>query len=194
MRSTTCTDRSAPCVASRLRRPVLGLCLALLALPAQAAPPQGCYARTYDAAHLAANPDQVVAAMSLSFDYDPAPDFALIPPGSFGAAISVVLAGQGHVARDKAPDEGYPDGFGGASMHNVLLCADDGSSIRCRIDCDAGGFQITRHDDTMLEFRTDYLVVGMGQACGGFTDLAERPGEPVTYRLSRAPDAACLEE
>ena len=76
-------------------------------------------------------------------------------------------------------------------MYNNFLCLE--GSARCGSPC-WGGFEITAATGDDLDIRTADLEVGQGQDCGGYTNLAERPGEPVTYRLTRAPDAACLEE
>jgi hypothetical protein len=187
--STTSTERD---FSTKIQ--VLAAAFSLAASTAAAAPPEGCFARAYDAAHLAAHPDQVVASMTLSFDYDPSADFATVPPGGFGASLTVILANQGHVTGERAPDEGYPDGFGGAHMDNVLLCEEHGGIIRCGVACDSGGFEVTRYDGRELAIRTDYLMVGMGQDCGGFTDLAEHQGQPVTFLLTRAPAALCNAE
>jgi hypothetical protein len=51
---------------------------------------------------------------------------------------------------------------------------------------------ITRLDAEVLEFRTDYLMVGdEADVCAPGVDLAERPGVPVTYRLFRQSNRAC---
>ncbi|MCG6904134.1 MAG: hypothetical protein LJE68_15775 [Rhodobacter sp.] len=182
MRSTTCTE---PGLAA------LAFC-ALLPGAALAGPlPTGCFARHYDAAHLAAHPAQVVARIAVDFTYDPRPDFAQIAPGNFGAALDVELAHQGHVTRETAPDEGFATGFGGAQMFNVLLCADHGGKTRCTTPCADGGFTIARDDGATLTLETTALPVGQGQDCGGFTDLIEQPGQPVSYRLTRAPARDC---
>ena len=94
----------------------LALLASLAALPVSAETPTGCFARNYEAQHLKAHPDQVVASMTLSFDYDPRNDFYPVLPGATGALLHVVLADQGQVACESAPDEGFPNGFGGAEM------------------------------------------------------------------------------
>ncbi len=114
-------------------------------------------------------------------------------PGQTVAYLSVTLADQGHVARTPAPDEGYPDGFGGAEMSGALACDEQGGVTECSIECDGGAFTITRNDGAVLAITTSYLMVGMGQDCGGFTDLAEQPNTPVTYLLHRVDDAVCAQ-
>ncbi len=177
MRSTICTS----------------LALALAAAQAGAQPTPGCYHRAYDAAHLAAHPDQVVETIWLNaFVADGSEGMNEIP-GEVLAGLSVVLADQGHVARTPAPDDGFPDGFGGETMDQVFFCRDDG--LTCRAFCGEGpgpeGFNVIADDGKTLTIRTDALMVGMGQACGGFTDIAEVPGQPVTFVLDRVDDAVC---
>jgi hypothetical protein len=166
----------------------------LATLPATAQPvaaPLGCYARTYDAAHLAAHPDQVVAVLRIGFHPGVPEDGLNAPPGSIVAGLDVTFADQGHVTRETAPDEGFPQGFGGAQMYNSFVCL-KGSAL-CGSPC-WGGFEITAATGDSLTIRTDDLMVGQGQDCGGYTNLTEFPGVTVSYSLARAPDAICLEE
>lgn len=156
-----------------------GLLLAAgLAAPAQAGPlPEGCYARTYDGAHLAAHPDQVVAEMHLH----------LFPPDAIqtqgGAFLRVRVADQGHAG---------PAGFGGRILTQGLTCF-PGERWMCGVDCDGGTFEITRSGGDTLIIRTRYLTVGDTEECGGAIDIAEHPGQPVSYRLTRADPTQCRE-
>jgi hypothetical protein len=156
-------------------------------------PEPGCYARTYDAAHLAAHPDQVVAGMRLNFVRADGSEGMNAAPGSVIAFLDVVLADQGHVARASAPEDGFPDGFGGQPMYAALLCP--GQGMTCGSECmgiaQDTGFAVTGNDGKALTIRTRSLPVGQGQDCGGFTDIAEAPGQLVTFVLDRVDDAVC---
>ena len=118
-------------------------------------------------------------------------------PGTVFAMLDVVLADQGHVARELSPVDGFPDGFGGAAMYQALLCPDTGG-MTCGAECmgavDDTGFDVLGDDGKTLTIRTVSLQVGMGQDCGGFTDIAEVPGQPVTFVLDRVEDAVCEQD
>ena len=166
MRSTICIS-------------VLSLALAL-AGGAGADPllPSGCYARAYDAAHLAAHPAQIVERFTLALTYDAAFDATRAP-------LSVTLADQGRARAE---------GAGGQTFEQTLYCyRADGQttgSIQCGVECDGGSFDV-RLDGETLDLRTDYVMVGATGECGGAFDLAEVIGQPVTYRLFRVDDAQC---
>ncbi|WP_322866542.1 hypothetical protein U5922_010305 [Aquicoccus sp. G2-2] len=175
MRSITCINLAS-------------LLLAGLAMPVAAAPdtlPSGCYARSYSIAHLVAHPDQVVARMTLDFNYEPSLDIDGVAKGTPGVGVGVVLANQGHVARKSELREEFPNGMGWQAMETGLTCAVEGNAVRCDTGCGAGGFEVLQADDEAITIRTSGLEVGQGQACGGFTNITERPGVPVTFRLRR---------
>ncbi len=149
---------------------------ALIAAPALAGPPEGCFARHYGESHLAGQPAQVVASIWLDigtrvYDGNPQVD----------ARMGVVTANQGHVGKQ---------GLGGMYFDQFLICWQEGNWI-CAVECDGGHLEITRYDGKVLEFRTSYLMVGDTGECGGAVDLAEKPGVPVVYRLYRAKDWEC---
>jgi len=149
--------------------------LAVLAAPAVAAP-AGCWSRQYDAGHLKQNPAQVVEASWLNFIWQ---------GSTLTANLSVYTANQGHVRGTNNAEQ---------VLDQVLLCwQDEGrkNAWSCSVECDGGMMEITRMDGKVLEFRTNYLMVGDTDRCGGAVDLAEHPGQSVTYRLYRAPDGEC---
>jgi len=156
----------------------LALCT-VMALPAdaQSALPQGCYVRDYSAEHLAKNPNQVVDRISVSFRQN---------AGDKVAQMSVLTADQGHAGAD---------GHGGQLFAQYLYCfAGNGGAKNwtCSVECDGGSMEITRVDGKILEFRTDYLLVGEIDECGGAVDLAEVVGQRVIYRLNRVADSQCV--
>ncbi len=155
----------------------LAVVLALAGAPgtvaAQGGPVPGCFERVYTPAHLAAHPEQVVAEIRLKV-YDEG--------GERYAAMRVLFADQGHVRRD---------GFGGLEMDQYLVCFDGSGAPGCAVECDGGSFRVRKQDAGGITFRTDYLMVGDTEGCGGAADLAERVGQAVDYRLNRVEDMAC---
>ncbi len=158
------------------------LALAILLLPASGWAggydwPQGCYAREYSDTHLVSQPNQVVAAIWLNFYHQQGNDFA---------ALSVVTSEQGHAAKS---------GLGNQFFDQFLICSDPGRSgsdrAVCAVECDGGSFWIKAFDGKVLDIRTQYLMAGDTEGCGGAINLAEKPGQPVTYRLYRVDDAQC---
>ena len=145
--------------------------------PAQAQSLEGCWARSYSATHLAGQPAQVVRDIMLR-----------VHPGgakSTTANLSVIAANQGHAGKR---------GQGGQLFETFLLCDRTARGWRCAVECDGGSLTVTRLDGKVLEFRTDYLMTGYGDSCGGLLDLAEIPGRPVTYRLYRQTGKPCTWE
>lgn len=139
------------------------------------ATPEGCYARSYDAAHLAAHPEQVVAELSLYFTPDSTRD------GSAYVEVRSVMARQGHAARR---------GVGGALLEEFGRCDADGT---CVIACDGGTFDILAENGESVEIGTADARVSAQPCTPGLpvSTLADRPGEITTHRLTRAPDSAC---
>jgi hypothetical protein len=144
------------------------------ALPAMATP-TGCYAQSYDAAHLAAHPEQVVAELSLYFTPDSTRD------GTAYVEIRSVMAQQGHAVRR---------GVGGALLEEFGLCGADGT---CVIACEGGTFTLLSQGGESIEIATADARVSAQPCTPGMpvSTLADTPGEITTYRLTRAPDSAC---
>ena len=152
--------------------------LALMALPlqAQSAPPQGCYQRDYSDQHLAKNPAQVVDQIAVKFGQS---------GGDRVAQMSVLTANQGHVRAS---------GHGGQMFEQYLYCfAPSGGDKNwtCSVECDGGSMEILRADGKTLLFRTNYLLVGESDECGGPIDLAEIQDKSVTYKLTRVANSQC---
>ncbi len=137
-------------------------------------PGPGCYARDYTAEHLASHPEQVVARMRLEV-------LGRNEAGETEARLSVVLARQGRAEAE---------GVGGRAFAQRLACRGRPEGTVCGVECDGGVFAVGE-DERGLALTTDRLRVGDGDGCGGDFDLAERPGEAVTYRLERAAPGAC---
>ncbi len=89
------------------------------------------------------------------------------------------------------PDEAAPHGFGGTAMYNGFTCAP--GSQHCGSEC-WGGFEVIAETAQSVTIRTDGLWVGRGQDCGGYDDITEVEGQPVSFKLFRAADAACAQQ
>ncbi len=141
--------------------------------------PMGCFERNYTKAHLAGQPAQIVESLRVLFTEETFDDSTYLH-----ARMQVLLANQGHVRAE---------GLGGETLDQFLICdAGNGKQApACFVECDGGSMQITRNSDGVLEFRTDYLMVGDYDECGGATDLTEYQGKAVTYRLNQVNDAVC---
>jgi hypothetical protein len=157
------------------------ICTSLaLAAPALAQiPPAGsCFVRAYDAAHLARNPQQGVAAIRLRFH---AP-----PPGSSEAAAIVIvrMADQG---------QGRADGVGGQTLRQIAWCRDAGKPS-CFVECDGGMIALSALADGGLQLATEHFLVGADLGCGEdttYSNLSE--GGRTVYRLVAAPAEACAD-
>lgn len=144
-----------------------------LALPAWAqVPAPGCYARTYDAAHLAAHPAQGVAALRLWVFDD--------TPGSPAVLVSARMADQG---------QGAADGVGGQVLTQYAYC--DPAEGSCFVECDGGSFATRAAPDGGLTLTTSHFSLGEGEGCGGFSNLSE--GGETVYRLLSAPVETCAD-
>ncbi|WP_425099734.1 hypothetical protein [Tropicibacter sp. S64] len=135
----------------------------------------GCYARVYAQSHLDANPAQVVREIRLSVG-----DW--LSEVTRKGLIEVIAANQGHARME---------GNAGRVLSQFLLCGTEADALLCQVECDGGFLQVTKQSGDSLTFRTRYLMVGETEECGGAMDLAEVPGQWVSYRLDRVPEAVC---
>jgi|SRR6516165_785192 hypothetical protein len=159
-----------------MRRAMTGISLAgfllSVAAPAAAGPNAlGCFTRTYDRAHLARHPDQLITALKLLIHKPPPPDTNTRKYYWFRAQFN--LRGRQETLRTS--------GF----------CTEQESGLRCIVDCDGGGVDVVprARDATMY---LDRIRAGV---CGGGED---ENGEELTggkddrvFRLDRVNDAAC---
>lgn len=160
-----------------MRSTIFTSVIALIASPVFADQPDlGCYERVYSADHLKSHPEQVVSAIRmLVFDHKEYADRI--------ASMEVLFANQGHVRAA---------GMGEQLLRQSLFCGQNSSGEGwCSVECDGGGFTVTKQDNSGITFRTDYLMVGDTEGCGGTIDMAEIPGKPVLYRLNRTSEAVC---
>ncbi len=140
--------------------------------------PEGCFVREYDAAHLAAHPNQFVERLALWFDPEPhaASDITLVE-------ITASTSSNG-----RAIDEGI------AGLRMTETGANFANPLQFGVECDGGSFDVVRYDGNTLVIETEYVRVAL-EGCGGeigqTTSLAEVPGQATRYLLYRAHPSAC---
>lgn len=137
--------------------------------------PNGCYARTYDDAHLAANPAQGVQWLTVNF-------YPIDGISNTAADLRVGMASQGHAVAD-----------GVAGMVLTQSASNLYEPQSFHVDGDGGSFDITRFDGAGLTLRTSGVFLSRH---GDFVEepnstLAERTGSPTSYRLFAAHPSVC---
>jgi hypothetical protein len=150
----------------KMNRIALAGVLLTLAVPAAAGPDAlGCFTRTYDRAHLAQHPDQVVTAVKLRI-YRP-------PPGNadkYWFLAQFALRGKDETLRTNG------------------ICNEKASGLRCLVECDGGGVDVVprARDATM------HLDRISGPACDEDSGRELTGGkDDRVFRLDRVNDAAC---
>jgi hypothetical protein len=130
----------------------------------------GCWRRDYDPAHLAAHPDQQVTAMALAIVYRDRGDG--LPYYAYGLEASL------------------RDGWRGMAQST---CHPYGAVLRCSVDCDGGGVDVSRRDngDVLVDLEAvGYIVLTGG--CGaeeGEETFELTPGKDDRQFLLHAADA-----
>lgn len=135
----------------------------------------GCYERIYSSSHLKNHPGQHVAAVRMKVG-----EWATNV--SRATQLEVVLANQGRAAGTWSA---------GRTLSQFMFCGTETRWDTCLADCDAGSLQVTKQTSSSMTFRTRYLLVGEVADCGGSVDMAEIPGQWVSYKLNRVSNSAC---
>lgn len=135
-------------------------------------PAPGCYARSYDAAHLAANPAQGVAELRL-WVYDET-------PGNPAAIVAARMADQG---------QGAADGVAGLELRQTAFC--DRAEGACFVECDGGSLATAPQPDGGLMLTTRHFTIGDSDMCGGTSNLSE--GGETRYLLAAASPEVCAD-
>ena len=149
-----------------------------VAVPAAAGPDAlGCFTRTYDSAHLAQHPDQLITAVKLRI-YMPPPDPEYAPSSANVYWFTAKFRLRG---RSK-------------TMHAGGVCRGEASDLHCVVECDGGGVDLVIRNDRAT-MRLDRIRV---VECGEVDD--ETNGEDLTggkddrvFRLDRVEPAVCNE-
>ena len=164
-REFTCS-LAAQNTGAKMNRTALAGVLLILAVPATAAPDAlGCFTRTYDRAHLAQHPDQMVTAVKLRI-YRPPPENV----DKYWFVAQFRLRGKDETLRTSG------------------ICNERVSGLRCLVECDGGGVDVVprARDATM------YLDRISGPACNEDSGQELTGGkDDRVFRPDRMNDGAC---
>jgi hypothetical protein len=133
----------------------------------------GCFVRDYSKEHLQQSPEQVVDRMSILFT---------VEENLMWADVQVLLADQGHAARD---------GFGGMRLSEAAGTFN--GPLEFGVECDGGSFDVVGLDGTSVTIETSRFRLS-ANGCGGEgfnSDLHETGSASTRYKLNRAETAAC---
>ena len=160
-----------------MRSTIFTSALIFMANAAAAELPEGCYHRSYSAAHLAGQPQQVVAEITLRIGP------SVLNDGEIDADLRILTT---DMSRTRA------EGVANTTLTQWLMCFDDENDlVGCAVECDGGYMEFLMFDDSELLFSTNYLTVGDREGCGGAIDISEGPGDLTRYLLKRADPARC---
>jgi hypothetical protein len=155
-----------------MTRTALAGLLSILAVPATAGPDAlGCFTRTYDRAHLARHPDQVVTAVKLHI-YRPPPSNL----NKYWFLAQFKLRGRDETLRTSG------------------ICNERASGLHCFVECDGGGVDVVpRVRDAMMYLnRIRVAACGEDLIDGGKTAQELTGGkDDRVFRLDRVDAAAC---
>jgi hypothetical protein len=144
---------------------------------AQEAFPVGCFARDYSADHLAAHPEQGIAALAIEFFEDG--DW----PGESYFFVRALMSDQGQAARDGV--EGLTLYEGGTCRHG---------NRNCFVDCDGGGFDLISWEGDMIMIATRGMRLTLeGCDSDAISSLNESYDGETRYRLIATQPEACSE-
>jgi hypothetical protein len=149
------------------RTTLTALLVWIIAAPAAAGPDAlGCFVRTYDRAHLARHPDQLITAVKLRVHRPPPPDMRKY----YWFLAQFNLRGRQETLRTS--------GF-----------CNEKSGLRCIVECDGGGVDVVpRARDAMIYL--DRIRVAACDAEEAGEELTRGKDDRV-FRLDRVNDAAC---
>lgn len=138
-----------------------------------------CFARRYDARHLALHPRQKVAAMKLLVTVDKVAD----EPTSYAYRIGVQY-------RNKAGD------FDGGSSCGLMVDEDGKKEIRfsCDVDCGGGGIEVAiSKDNKSMIMHLDAIAVWDRKHPDGEAESLQGGKDDKVFRLDRVDPGECAE-
>lgn len=136
--------------------------------------PMGCYVSDYSKEHLEQHPEQVVDRISILFGPN---------EGIIWADVKVLLADQGHAARD---------GYGGMRLSETAGNFND--HLEFGVECDGGSFDVATFDANAITIETSGFRISV-DGCGGEgidSTLLEADSLSTQYTLNRAELGACF--
>ena len=146
----------------------------------------GCFVRTYDKAHLAEHPDQLVTAVRLHI-YHPPPDEARdatwMKMEVKVRGRNVILTTSGICRKGEPPDTWQ-------RPHLKHLPPPD--ALWCGVECDGGGIGVASHGDHAMMYLGGIRMSVKSYSCGGESDeeLLGNKDDHV-FRLNRVNERDC---
>ena len=140
----------------------------------------GCWARKYDAAHLAKHPGQLVTAMTVAID--PRTPAGETDPGAYAARVAATLRGKAESYTTLDPARCGPVGASG----ETLRCFLDGFFL--------GQFSLERAGKNIklvMQGVGDGVVLVPGVDLSAFIRLSPQNPEHAVFLLNPMPPSAC---
>ncbi len=151
--------------------------------------PLGCFTRTYDTAHLAANPNQTVASLWIDFSLSDSPGYPRT------AEVRAQMADAPSTRAAGSVGMFLGNGTGCRRYDDVqpwqAESAQAGLPV-CSADCDGGYFEILSASDDQVVIRSPGLAIMGDDGCGPVASLRDDNDSDATiYKLFAAPPAMC---
>ena len=164
-----------------------------------------CYARSYDAAHLKAHPQQKITSVVLSIKFDGLPKEEKLDPYSFGLAVKVrgrakPLEGFGNCHPLAPLSEDYFKGMKpeeekaarAVMAERLAVVKTKGLALECYIECDGGSMMIEpAPKGNALHMHLDRLRMNESCDTGESAVDIQRGADDRTFRLDKASAAVC---
>ena len=145
--------------------------LLILPQPATAAPEAlGCFTRTYDRAHLARHPDQLVTAVKLRV-YRPSP--GEITRGNYWFLAQFSLRGSDEPLRASG------------------LCDETAKGLHCFVECDGGAVDVVPRARAAMMYLDRIRAAKCGQEVDGDGQELTGGKDDRVFRLDRVDSAPC---
>lgn len=136
-----------------------------------------CFARRYDAKHLAAHPAQTITAMVLRIRYHRHEPEQALPQGQRSYYFTLALDRRGRKGRLTTSGE----------------CGPRGDAIVCGVECDGGGFGLKAEaGGTVLVDLTRFGRLRLGRSCDDEEGVEVTPGrDDRSFRLEPVEASQC---
>jgi hypothetical protein len=155
----------------------------------------GCFVRTYDKAHLAEHPDQLVTAVKLRI-YHPAPDVARDAGWAPDEATwmnmlvkvrgrDVILTTSGICRKEEPPD---------SWQRPYLKYPPPPGSLWCGVECDGGGIGVASRGDHAMMYLGGIRVSPKSYSCDAASDeVLYGNKDDHVFRLNRVDERECAD-
>jgi hypothetical protein len=150
----------------------------------------GCFVRTYDKAHLAKHPDQLVTAVKL-YIYHPPPDEARdatwMKMEVKVRGRNVILTTSGICYKEEEPLNTWDSRY--------LKHLPPKDALRCRVECDGGSIAVASRGDHAMMHLGGIRMSVKSYSCGGEPDDEVLLGnkDDQVFRLNRVNERECAD-